>query len=120
VKRLAFNWINSDTVEMVDAPYGPFVRAKDAEAEVAKLKAENERLRADVRGAVDSMKAAHDAVCEMCEWHGMRCREHESLDHDDECQECDADLSNDRAWSAMHKQMSALRALLDEEEGGGA
>jgi hypothetical protein len=45
MKRLAINWSNSDTVEVVDDPHGPFVRAKEAEAEVAKLKTENERLK---------------------------------------------------------------------------
>jgi chromosome segregation ATPase len=49
VKRLAINWSNSDTVEVVDDPHGPFVRAKEAEAEVAKLKTENERLKAFIR-----------------------------------------------------------------------
>jgi hypothetical protein len=45
MKRLAINWSNRDTVHMVDDPHGPFVLAKEAEAEVAKLKTENERLR---------------------------------------------------------------------------
>jgi hypothetical protein len=49
MKRLAINWSNSDTVEVVDDPHGPFVRAKEAEAEVARIKAENERLRAGLQ-----------------------------------------------------------------------
>jgi hypothetical protein len=49
MKRLAINWSNRDTVHMVDDPHGPFVLAKEAEAEVAKFKAESEQLKAFIR-----------------------------------------------------------------------
>jgi RNA polymerase-interacting CarD/CdnL/TRCF family regulator len=44
MKRLAINWSNSDTVEVVDDPHGPFVRAKEAEAVCALHEGERESL----------------------------------------------------------------------------